>query len=155
MPTYTINPSKMKLNNASQFVYSKKSKNAVSQSVSEHKYDVIHPPPRPEPLGDKQILRCLNFDCNKSRIFNSVNFKKLPNKIYKEELKLDGKAFRTRKKAKEEEPIEKEESEGDIEDKKKRKIDYYLDRKFDGSYHIDIAKNQAFKRPRDWFEWSG
>jgi hypothetical protein len=70
-----------------------------------------------------------------------VNFKKLPDKIYKEEIKLDGKAFRLRKKPKEDKPVEVEMSDGEIQEKKKRKIDYYLDLKFEGAYHIDIAKN--------------
>lgn len=46
-------------------------------------------------------------------------------------------------------------SDSDKEDKKNRKIDFFLDRQIDGVEHIRIAKMQASKRPKDIVEWSG
>ena len=157
LPSYTINANSMKLYNTSQYIYSKtfKDENSMNNSQSEKHFDVIHPAPRPEPLSDKQILSYMNFDCKRSAIFNSLNFATLPKKIYKRELPAEGKGIRVRKKAKGEDEKEIEVSDEEIEEKKTRKIDYFLDRKFEGAYHIDIAKSQVFKRPRDWFEWSG
>ena len=37
--------------------------------------------PRPEPLNDKQILKRLNKEMMKSKVFKSVYFQKLPEKI--------------------------------------------------------------------------
>ena len=157
LPSYTINANSMKLYNTSQYIYSKtfKDENSMNNSQSEKHFDVIHPAPRPEPLTDKQILSYMNFDCKRSAIFNSLNFATLPKKIYKRELPAEGKGIRVRKKAKGEDEKEIEVSDEEIEEKKTRKIDYFLDRRFEGAYHIDIAKSQVFKRPRDWFEWSG
>lgn len=73
----------------------------------------------------------------------------MPKKIYKKEVPVEGKGLRTRKKAKEADTNEVEASEGEEQESKGRKIDYFLDRKFDGEYHIDIAKNLAFKRKKD------
>jgi hypothetical protein len=84
-----------------------------------------------------------------------MNFKEMPKKIYKQDVPVEGKGIRTRKKAKDDEPIEKEISDGEGHDKKGRKIDYFLDRKFEGKHHIDIAKNHVFKRKKDSTEWSG
>ena len=39
--------------------------------------------------------------------------------------------------------------------KQNRKIDYYLDRKIDGIYHISQAKEVALHRHKDEVEWSG
>lgn len=97
----------------------------------------------------------MNFDCKRSAIFNSMNYQKLPDKIYKKEMPQEGKGIRVRKKVKDEDVKPIEVSDEEIEERKSRKIDYFLDRRFEGAYHIEMAKNQVFKRPRDWFEWSG
>jgi hypothetical protein len=96
----------------------------------------------------------LNFECKKSRIFNQINFKKLPDQVYRE---VEPEKFKIRgRKKKEEEEDENEGTDGeDLEAVKKRKVDYYLDRPFEGTYHIDMARQAAFKRPRDTIEWSG
>ena len=41
------------------------------------------------------------------------------------------------------------------ETKRTRKIDYFIDRKFEGSNHISKARDIAFQRPKDTIEWSG
>jgi hypothetical protein len=110
--------------------------------MSEHLpkgFDPIHPPPKPEPLNDKQILRYLNFEVKKSRIFNMLNFKSFPNQIFRE---AEPEKFKIRgRKKKEEEEEDKDGSDGEVIDvKKSRKIDYFLDRKFDGEYHIRMAQ---------------
>lgn len=132
----------MKLYNTSQYVYSKtfKDENSMNNSQTERHFDVIHPPPRPEPLTDRQILSYMNFDCKRSSIFNSINFAKLPDKIYKRELHVEGKGIRVRKKVKDEDVKPIEASDEEIAEKKSRKIDYFLDRKFEGEHHIDMAK---------------
>lgn len=38
---------------------------------------------------------------------------------------------------------------------KKKKVDFYLDRHIDGSYHITHALRAAFRRHKDRIEWSG
>jgi|Laugresu1bdmlbsd_1035121.scaffolds.fasta_scaffold03881_6 hypothetical protein len=50
----------------------------------------------------------MNFDCKRSSIFNSMNFEKLPNKIYKKEISTNEKGIKVRKKVKDEDvkPIE-------------------------------------------------
>lgn len=137
---------------------SRKIKASIAQSLNEsqHKgFDPIHPPPKPEPVPDKQILRYLNFECKKSRIFNQINFKKYPDQIFRE---AEPEKFKVRgRKKKEEEEDDKEGSDGEELEvvKKSRKIDYFLDRPFEGVYHIDMARQAAFKRPRDTIEWSG
>jgi len=115
----------------------------MSQSLNEsmHKgFDPIHPPPKPEPVPDKQILRYLNFECKKSRIFNQINFKKYPDQIYRE---AEPEKFKVRgRKKKEEEQDDKEGSDGEELEmvKKSIKIDYFLDRPFEGVHHIDKAR---------------
>ena len=101
-------------------------------------------------------MRYLNFECKKSRIFNQLNFVKLPDQIYKE-TELTAK-FKIRGRKKKDE-VENDKDGSDGEElgivRKMRKVDYFLDRKFEGLYHIDMAINSAFKRPRDTIEWSG
>ena len=146
----------MHLRNASKFQFSRKQKESINQSLTDtHKsFDPIHPPPKPEPVNDRQILRYLNFECRKSRIFNQVNFKKYPDQIYRE---VEPEKFKIRgRKKKEEEEEDKDGSDGeDLEIRKNRKIDYFIDRPFEGTFHISLAKNAAFRRPRDTIEWSG
>lgn len=38
-------------------------------------------PPKPEPLTDKQILKRLNEEVQRSRIFKALSLKKLPDRI--------------------------------------------------------------------------
>jgi len=54
-----------------------------SVGVSSHAFSVSQKnmAPKPEPLTDKQILRCLNAEFSKSKIFRDINFKKLPDRI--------------------------------------------------------------------------
>jgi hypothetical protein len=57
---------------------------------------------------------------------------------------LEPEKFKTRGlKKKEEEEEDKEGSDGEELEviRKSRKIDYYLDRQFEGVYHIDMARN--------------
>ena len=95
----------MYLRNASKFVLSRKIKASIAQSINEAPkgFDPIHPPPKPEPVNDKQILRYLNFECKKSRIFNQLNFVKLPDQIYKENEMQANFKIRGRKKKEDEE----------------------------------------------------
>lgn len=84
-----------------------------------------------------------------------MNIKKYPDQIIRE---VEPEKFKVRgRKKKEEEEEDKDGSDGEELEitRKTRKIDYYLDRPFEGVYHIDMARNQAFKRPRDTIEWSG
>lgn len=84
-----------------------------------------------------------------------LNIKTHPHHIYRE-AEPEKFKIRGRKKKEEEEEDDQDGSDGEIvELKKNRRIDYFLDRKFEGEYHIDMAKGQAFKRPRDTIEWSG
>ncbi len=78
----------------------------------------------------------------------------MPDQVYRE---VEPEKFKIRgRKKKEEEEDENEGTDGeDLEAVKKRKVDYYLDRPFEGTYHIDMARQAAFKRPRDTIEWSG
>ena len=61
----------------------------------------------------------------------------------------------------EEESLGDDEGSGEEEEaenaatKKSRKFDYFLDRHVDGSFHISLARDAAFKRHKDRIEWSG
>lgn len=84
-----------------------------------------------------------------------MNFKKYPDQIYRDDEPMMKFKIRGRKK-KEEEEEDVDGSDGeDLDVKKARKIDYFLDRPFEGTYHISMARNAAFKRNKDFIEWSG
>lgn len=120
-------------------------------------------PPKPEPLTDKQILKRLNEEVGRSRIFKKLNLKKLPEKIIRRQ-EVDKNLFKKKKKREinkvEEESLGDDEGSVDEEadaaaQRKSRKIDYFLDRHVDGKFHITLAKNAAFNRHKDRVEWSG
>lgn len=121
-------------------------------------------PPKPEPLTDKQILRRLNEEVQRSQIFKQLNIRKLPERIIRRQ-EVDKNLFKKKKKKgvpgakQEEEPLADEGSAGEENEavmvRKQRKFDYFLDRPVDGSFHIQLARKAAFKRHKDFIEWSG
>ena len=123
-------------------------------------------PPKPEPLTDKQILKRLNEEVLRSRIFKSLYLRKLPNRIIRKQ-EVDKGLFKKKKKKgvtkiEDESFGDDEGSGGEYQEKggpgghsKKKKVDYFLDRHVDGNFHISIAKNAAFRRHKDTIEWSG
>ena len=122
-------------------------------------------PQKPEALADKQILRRLNDEVHKSKIFKLLALKKLPDRIVRIK-EIDKNLFKKKKKNPKDQPkvvevqayvdnVADSEAEESEAVKVKKKIDYYLDRSIDGVYHISKATEQAFKRHKDELEWSG
>ena len=152
------------MKNASRFSMSVKRGRAGSVGESMIGKNNKGQPPKPEPLTDKQILKRLNEEVHRSRIFKALHIKKLPEKIIRIE-KIDKNMFKKQKNKKKAAKAEENDLGGDeagtddddegITVKKQRKIDYFLDRPVDGNFHISLAQNAAFKRHHDFVEWSG
>lgn len=70
--------------NASRFSMSIKrgrGSSSVGESMGGGTLNNKNLPPKPEPLTDKQILKRLNEEVQRSRIFKALNLKKLPERI--------------------------------------------------------------------------
>lgn len=115
-------------------------------------------PPKPEPLTDKQILKKINNEVMKSRVFNQINIRQLPDHIVHREV-VDKNLFRKKKgglELKQEEGLLTLEAESDGEaGARRRRVDYFLEKEVIGDYHISLARDAAFARHKDSTEWSG
>ncbi len=90
--------------------------------------------PNPDPLPDKKLIKVLNEDFTSSRIFNGINYKQLPDSIFRKN-NLDNKLFKKKKKkggyVSDEENLNDDESETE-KIKRLKRVDYFLEREFDG-----------------------
>ena len=116
-------------------------------------------PPKPEPMTDKQIIKKLNNEVMKSKIFQQLNIRHLPDRIVRREV-VDKNLFRKKKgglELKQEDGLLTlaEESEEENLPSRKRRVDYFLERQIMGDYHISLARDAAFARHKDLIEWSG
>lgn len=118
--------------------------------------------PKPELMTDKQILKRLNKELKKSKIFSSVNFSKLPETIKRKEgdtmANIKIKQKKPGKKINEihnEEKKEEDFSDSSGHEKDEQIEDFYIDKKIDNNNHIDKAKKAASHKVIDHVEWSG
>lgn len=116
-------------------------------------------PPKPEPLTDQQLLKKINNEVKKSRVFNQINIRQLPDHIIHREVR-DKNLFRPKKgglELKQEEGLLALEADSgdDGQHAKRRRVDYFLEKEIIGDYHIGLARDAAFARHKDTTEWSG
>ncbi len=116
-------------------------------------------PPKPEPMTDKQIVKKLNNEVMKSKIFQRINIRNLPDRIVRREV-VDKNLFRKKKgglELKQEDGLLTiaEESDNENQHSRKRRVDYFLERQILGDYHVGLARDAAFSRHKDVTEWSG
>jgi len=119
-------------------------------------------PPKPEPLTDKQILKKINNEVMKARVFNQINIRQLPDHIVRREV-VDKNLFRKKKgglELKQEEGLLALEADSGDEGQpatgaRRRRVDYFLEKEIIGDYHISLARDAAFARHKDTTEWSG
>jgi len=89
-----------------------------------------------------------------SRIFSGINVRNLPDYIIKDTRGVSSNfRIRTRKPPKLLDEIS--DSDDEFIKKKKKKIDFYIDREIDGYSQITQARLQIRKRAKDMIEWSG
>ena len=152
----------MKNNNTSKFIFSQ-GKPLVSMAESLESQP-SKPAPKPEIFTDNQIVKRLNLEVQGSKLFQAFNIKKYPNEIIRK-TEMDANLFKKRKKKNGEKKKEEaavafiqlsEDSQEEVrEAKRTRKIDFFVDRQFEGYFHIAKSRDIAFQRPKDTIEWSG
>lgn len=81
----------------------------------------------------------------------------MPTLIFRKD-NLDKKLFKKKRKKNgllsDEENLYEDESETE-KIKRLKRVDYFIEREFDGKTQINISKSQAIKRAKDLVEWSG
>jgi len=87
------------MKNASRYSMSVKKGSRIGSIVSNLGKNVRDLPPKPEPLTDKQILKRLNEEVGRSRIFKALHIKKLPERIIRR-MEVDKLLFKKKKKQK-------------------------------------------------------
>ena len=102
-------------------------------------------PPKPEPMTDKQIVKKLNNEVLKSKIFQRINIRNLPDRIVRREV-VDKNLFRKKTgglELKQEEGLLTiaEESDNENQHSRKKRVDYFLERQILGDHHIGLARD--------------
>ncbi|CDW83739.1 cation channel family protein [Stylonychia lemnae] len=143
-------------NTANQQTLTSQQKKQQQEALDNARYFM----PRPEALTDKQILKRLNNEVKRSKVFSSVHFRKLPDSIRRKDGVVTVLPNKKKKGAKKGTITHRDEDGDDelsetSEEEERLNDDYFIDRELDYYEQILKAKNAAASRPIDNIEWSG